>query len=109
MLSTVTEGIVFVEGEYSGCREIGPVSVSIGGMFTQAQLKSLADVKKQMAAVVKTLGGNGIVRFKYGQRSTFWGSIFGLDGICWYGEGVAVELPARNILLGSQVGKGIGN
>lgn len=97
MFATVAAGVVFVEGECPGCREIGPVSVSIGGMFTQSQLKSLDDVKRQMAAAVKELDGNGLIRFKYGQRSTIWGSIFGLDGVAWYGEGVAAELAASAI------------
>lgn len=94
MFATAAFGIVFVEGECPGCREIGPVSVRIGGMFTQSQLKSLDDVKRQLAAAVSRMGGNGLVRFKYGQRSTFWASIFNLDGVSWYGEGVAAELPA---------------
>jgi len=97
MFATFAAGIVFIEGECHGCREIGPVSVRIGGMFTQAQLKSLEDVKRQMAATVSQMGGNGLIRFKYGQRSTFWASIFGLDGVTWYGEGVAAELPAGTI------------
>ena len=91
MIVTVAAGVLFVEGECPGCHEIGPASVCIGGMFTQSQLKSLDDVKLQLAAAVTQMGGNGLIRFKYGQRSKFWS----LDGLTWYGEGVAAEVPAN--------------
>jgi hypothetical protein len=92
MIRTSFDGVVFVEGSCPGSQHIKTVSVRITGMFSQAQLKSLDDVKKQMAALAKEAGGNAIVQFKYGQRSTIWTALFGLDDVGWYGEGIIAQI-----------------
>jgi uncharacterized protein YbjQ (UPF0145 family) len=93
MWLTVTDGVVFVEGECSGAKDIGPISVRIHGVFSQAQLKSLDDVKRKMASKAKRVGANGIIRFRYGQRANAWTWLLGIDDVSWYGEGTAVTLP----------------
>ena len=80
-------GVFFIEGRPVECRVIGPVSVELNGAFSQAQLKSLDDVKIELARLVSSKGGNCVADFKYGQRSTFWGSLWGMDKVAWYGSG----------------------
>lgn len=81
------EGITYVEGMPSEVQIIQPVSVELNHMFQQNQLKSLDDVKREMNKLAREAGGNCIVEFKYGQKSSFWKSMFGMDDILWFGSG----------------------
>jgi hypothetical protein len=94
MIRTTYDGIVFIEGDCPGAQIIKTVSVRITGIFsfTQAQLKSLDDVKKKMASLAKKAGGNAIIQFKYGQRCTIWTTLMGLDDVGWYGDGVISQI-----------------
>lgn len=87
---TVQDGIAFYEGIPDKCDHIENVTVEIGGMLiTQSQLKTLRDVKRELAAQAKRVGGNAIVDFKYGQKSVgFLRSLLQLDDVNWYGSGV---------------------
>ncbi len=87
------EGIDFVEGYPSAYRPIGEIDVEIDGIFKSAQLRSLDDVKRLMAAEARRKGGNAIVGFEYGQRSVgFWRSLFSLDDVRWYGRGMIASV-----------------
>jgi hypothetical protein len=92
MIRTTFDGILFIEGECKEAQQIKPISVRIHGFFSQAQLKSLDDVKKDMALLAREAGGNAIIRFTYGQRSTFWTTLLGVDDVSWYGEGIIARL-----------------
>ena len=88
MYSDFSDGIYFVEGAPAGARRIAPVSTKIDGMFSNAQLKSLDDIKTAMAAEARRKGGNAVIDFKYGQRQrSFWGSLFSLDDVRWEATG----------------------
>lgn len=92
MIRTTYDGVMFIEGDLQAAQPIKPVSVRINGMFSQAQLKTLDDVKRKMAKLAKEAGGNAIVQFTYGQRSTIWTAFFGLDAVGWYGDGVIARV-----------------
>ena len=85
---TIYDGIRFYESTPARSRVIGPVEVELGGLFTEAQLRTLNDVKRELARLAKNRGGNSIINFKYGQASGgFWKSILQLDDVNWYGRG----------------------
>jgi hypothetical protein len=86
------EGIVYIEGRPSGARIIQPISVELNHMFRQNLLKTLDDVKREMNKLTVAAGGNCIVDFKYGQKSSFWKSMFGMDDILWYGNGMIAQI-----------------
>ncbi len=92
MFSAEFDGVLFVEGQPAGVQHLGSVEVKIGGLLTQAQLKSLDAVKGRLADQVRGRGGNCLVDFKYGQRSRFLASMFGLDDVSWYGSGMAATI-----------------
>ena len=94
----MTEDILFIESTLPEEVPVGPIDVSIKGMFTNAQLKSLSDVKILMAAEAKRIGANCIVNFKYGQKSSIADLFFNLDDVSWYGTGLGVKL--NNIRYG---------
>lgn len=96
MYSDYSDGIYFVEGAPAGSRRIAPISTKIDGMFSNAQLKSLDDIKAAMASEARRKGGNAIIDFKYGQKQrSFWGSLFSLDDVRWEASGaVATINPA---------------
>ena len=81
------KGVLFFEGTPENCTIIRNISTEINEFFGQSQLKSLDDVKDRMIEIVKSSGGNAVVDFKYGQKSTFWKSLFGMDDVMWYASG----------------------
>ena len=90
------DGIVFIEGIPSNCKVVRHCEVSIIGFFSQAQIKSLNDVKAKLAKQAKLLNSNAIINFKYGQKSNFW-AIFGIDDVAWYGSGDIAIITNNNI------------
>jgi len=93
MYSTEYKGVWFVEGNAEGAHLIEPIKVTINGLLVQNQLKTLDDVKDKMVAKVRAKNGNAVLCFKYGQRSTFWRSIVGMDDVHWYASGVIAIIP----------------
>ena len=88
------QGVYFVEGRPAEAVAIGPISTELNGFFSQNQLKSLDDIKARMCAIVRERGGNCVVDFKYGQRSTFWKSLFGMDNVLWHASGTIARIDA---------------
>ena len=72
---------------------IESVKVTINGIFVQNQLKTLDDVKDKMVSIVRSKNANAVLSFKYGQRSTFWRSLIGMDDVHWYAAGVIAVIP----------------
>lgn len=95
MHATTQDGIVFYEGTPDDYEPIEAVKIEIGGMlFTQSQLKTLKDVKRELATRASRAGGNAIVDFQYGQASVgFFRSILQLDDVNWYGSGTIATVP----------------
>jgi hypothetical protein len=88
MYESTTDGIRFIEGRPKNATVLSPIKVEVGGVFRQAQLKNLNDLKHEMARIVISRGGNSVIDFKYGQRTVgFFKSLLQLDDINWYGEG----------------------
>lgn len=47
-----------------------------------------------MARIVRSRGDNAVLFFQYGQHSTFWKSLIGMDDVYWYGSGqISVLTP----------------
>lgn len=96
MTSTECDGILFFEDYPAEVEKGDAISTSIGGVFANAQLASLRDVKVQLAQECKRRGCNAIVGFTYGQRSSgFFASIFSRDDVKWYGTGYVGKLSSR--------------
>ena len=85
-------GILFIEETVPEAKIIEPVQVKIHGVFSQAQLKNLDDVKRKMVSLALSKNGNAIVNFQYGQQSTFWTTVIGIDDVNWYGSGFIARL-----------------
>ena len=47
--------------------------------------------------VVRALGGNAVVEFKYGQKSSFWQSLLGLDDVSWYASGKIARINPESL------------
>jgi hypothetical protein len=81
------KGVFFVEGRPEGAR-LGPaISTELNKFFSQNHLKTLDDLKDRMTESARQAGFNAVVDFKYGQRSSFVKSIFGMDNVLWFGTG----------------------
>ena len=92
VLGSEADGVFFTENSaIAGAKVLGQVDVKDDG-----QNKDLRHVKEALARAVRARGGNGLVRFTYGQRGNPWyKSLTGLfDAEHWYGAGEAVSLPS---------------
>jgi hypothetical protein len=86
------DGVYFVEGRPGGAQAIRPITSELLGAFSSSQLKTLDHVKRGMAIEVLHAGGNAVVDFKYGQRSSFWKSLFSVDDVFWHGSGTIAKI-----------------
>ena len=84
--------IYFLEDNIPNIKILKHISTKIDGFFFEAQLCSLTDVKEKMYVKAKSYKANCIINFKYGQKSSFFSSIFSLDDTHWYGEGDLVHI-----------------
>lgn len=84
------KGIVFIEGDDSAARLLGDVACDLS-FRPGAQLKSLNDVKEELAQASASLGGNAVVRFTYGQKAR----LLAWDDVAFWGKGAAAFLPAE--------------
>jgi hypothetical protein len=81
---TYHDGVFFTEAEAPGSRMTDkPVTVKIPG-----QNANLTQVKAALARQVTRKGGNALVGFTYGQRSSF----LGWDASAWRGSGYVARL-----------------
>ena len=91
-------GILFSEQRPASAMIIREVSVTLNQKWIGkgSQLKSLDDVKEELAREVKSAGGNALVDFTYGQRQvSFWESLSSVDDIVWWGKGMAARVRAK--------------
>ncbi len=96
MYSSNYNGVYFVEGVPPSAQVIREINTEINEFFGQSQLKNLDHVKQLMVKAVAAAGGNAVIDFKYGQKSSFWKSLLGLDDVLWYASGkIAVIDPAE--------------
>ena len=91
------KGVYFIEGAPPEAEIIERFSSELNGFFCQNQLKSLDHVKEKMRDYVLSKGGNCVIDFKYGQRSTFWKSLFGMDDVMWYGSGCVARVEPADL------------
>jgi hypothetical protein len=87
MYCSIFDGILFVEGCVSEARRLRKVSVVLSGFG--AQLKTLDDVRRRLAADARRAGANAVIEFTYGQKASWWS----LDHVKWRGAGVAAQIP----------------
>jgi hypothetical protein len=85
-------GVYFIEGPNAGAAIISKIDTKHDGGFSQSQLKSLDTIKGVMAQKVKAAGGNAVVDFSYGQRSTFWRSLLSIDDVYWFATGFIAKV-----------------
>lgn len=86
--TTIFDEIVFIEGNFPGATR----GEAIKADFTRGiggQLKSLNDIKRNLAKKAKNSGFNAIIDFKYGQKSRF----FSFDNVGFWGEGTLANIP----------------
>ena len=93
------KGILFVEGYEPSAKLLGSIEYKKNFSFN-AQMKTLDCVKDQLVERAMELGGNAVVDFKYGQKtSSFFKSWLFIsdDNIKWFGNGIAAIVPEERI------------
>ncbi|MBR6789128.1 MAG: hypothetical protein IKM44_04905 [Clostridia bacterium] len=97
--TSIYKGVIFIEGSEQTAEILGQVEYKKLFSFN-SQIQTLDCVKDQLIEQTLALGGNAIIEFKYGQKSSGWfkSSLFSLDdNIKWYGNGLAAILPEETI------------
>jgi hypothetical protein len=84
----IFDNIIFDEGQQDGVKSISKVESDLSFKFG-AQLKSLKDVKQDMARKAHALNANCIMNFAYGQKARW----LAIDDVAFYGKGIACLLP----------------
>ena len=88
--TTVYNGVVFIEGKHIDAKVVNAVQVDLSFKFG-AQLKSLRDVKNELAQQARACGCNAVIYFTYGQKSRW----LAIDDVAFWGKGVAAMLPSH--------------
>ena len=85
---TLYNNVVFIETPIDDIPPVSCVSVDLSFKIG-AQLKSLRDVKAELASKAVSFNCNCVSQFKYGQKSRW----LAIDDVAHFGNGVAVLLP----------------
>lgn len=80
---TECDGIFFTEGPISGGTRLGSLMVE-----SRKQNTSLDELKRELAAKVRNLGGNALDEFNYVQQ----GTVFSFSSTRWRASGNAVRI-----------------
>ena len=91
---SVYNDVIFIEGNSEFVKSLGQVEYKKDKLYNN-QLQNIDNVKEQLSRKAKELGGNAIINFKYGQKSTTWFRSMLLafdDNVNWFGNGEVVVL-----------------
>lgn len=84
----VYEGMIISEGRLEKSQSLGMIEADLSFKIG-AQLKSLRDVKSELAMQARALGANAIENFTYGQKHRW----LAIDDVAFWGKGIAVRIP----------------
>lgn len=87
---TAFNGVIFIEGDHPRAIKRYTAATRVGGFG--AQLKSLNDLKAQMAATARANGCNCVVNFTYGQKS----KVIAIDDVAFVGDGFYAQLSLED-------------
>ena len=85
--TVIFNGIIFVEGNYPNANRGSLVECDLSFKFG-AQLKSLRDVKENLAEKARKNGFNAILDFTYGQKSRW----LAIDDVAFWGKGCLANI-----------------
>jgi hypothetical protein len=88
--TVVYEDIVFVEGDWRNATYGSQINCTLLG---GGQLKSLNDVKHNLAQQAKRQNYNAVVHFTYGQKTGFFLSFLAWDEVSYWGKGRLANIP----------------
>ena len=83
-------GVIFIEGDHPRAVKRYSEETRVGGFG--AQLKTLNDLKAQMANTAIANGCNCVVNFTYGQQS----KIIAIDDVAYVGNGYYAQLSQED-------------
>ena len=83
-------GVIFIEGDHPRAVKRYSAETRVGGFG--AQLKTLNDLKAQMANTAIANGCNCVVNFTYGQKS----KIIAIDDVAYVGNGYYAQLSQED-------------
>lgn len=93
--ATFYKGILFIEGIELSAQILGKIEYKKNFSYN-SQSKTLNCVKDQLVEKTIALGGNAVIDFQYGQKTSGWFKSLLLnydDNIKWFGNGVAAIIP----------------
>ena len=98
MRITEKNGVYFTENELDFVENIRTINHKLDGIFGDAMLKNLSDLKKEMANFALSINCNLIHSFKYRQKQkASLRSLFGTDDTYWEGAGICAKVSSGKI------------
>ena len=95
---TEKNGVYFTESELDFVENVRTINHKIDGIFGDAMLKNLSDLKKDMANLALSIDCNLIHSFKYRQKQqASFRSLFGTDDTYWEGAGICSKVSQGKI------------
>ena len=95
---TEKNGVYFTESELDFVENVRTINHKIDGIFGDAMLKNLSDLKKDMANLALSIDCNLIHSFKYRQKSELsLRALFGTDDVYWEGAGICAKICPEKI------------
>jgi hypothetical protein len=88
--TVIYNDIVFIEGPHPTATQGPSVECDLSFKFG-AQLKSLRDVKDNLAGKAKSQGYNCVINFTYGQKSRW----LAIDDVAFWGKGCLANLSTE--------------
>lgn len=90
--TTIYNNIIFIEGDEPAAKKTAFIKCDLSFKIG-AQLKSLNDVKANLALKAAKLNCNAITNFEYGQKSRW----LAIDDVGFWGNGFASVLPEQTV------------
>ena len=97
MKISIYDDIFFIEGTPPKYEFIDGITTESQNFPNAKSLKTLDDVKDDMALFAKNLNGNAIIKFRYSEKKSFWKKIFGIGSSYIQASGIIVFITQEEL------------
>ncbi len=95
---TEKNGVYFTEAELDSVENVKTINHKLDGVFGNAMLKNLSDLKEDMANLALSSNCNLIHSFKYRQKQEVsLRALFGTDDTYWEGAGICAKISPEKL------------
>ena len=97
MKISIYDDIYFIEGTPPNYQFIDGITTESQNFPNPKSLKTLDDVKDDMAVFAKNANGNAIIKFRYSEKKSFWKKFFGFGSTYIQASGIIVSMSQEEL------------